>query len=38
MLDSIKMFGEMNKKNFDSKIEFEVQSWLNNRKFKAELF
>ena len=40
MLDSIKMFGEMNKKNFDSKIEFDenlVQSWLNNRKFKAEL-
>ena len=40
LLDSIKIFGNINTKKFDSKIVFDeelVKSWLNNREFKTEL-
>ena len=39
-LNSIKIFGKINSKKFQSNIEFDeklVESWLNNRDFKAEL-
>ena len=40
LLDSIKIFGEISGKIFESNIDFDeylLKSWLNNKKFKAEL-
>ena len=40
LLNSIKKFGEINTKKFESNIDFDeklVETWLNNRKFETEL-
>ena len=40
LLDSLKKFGEINTKKFESNIDFDeklVETWLNNRKFETEL-
>ena len=40
-LDSIKIFGKINSKKFESNIKFDenlVETWLNNKEFKANYY